>query len=187
MRFAPVLILLVACGGGEDDSAATASGTPSTQPTSAAVDCSDPAENPFAGTCVETYLAGCFDPVGTCEGDVALTGRTELIWESGASVLTEIDFSDPFNPGAITTLTNSSGTECAVGVTENNTGSCASQTTYTRTADGATQVYCIQLDGSMTITCDDNTTVEVPASQGDAANQCQYGDAEPCEMNVPGM
>lgn len=181
-------LVLIACSGdGADDSTPTTTspGSTSTTPTAAAVDCSDPSENPFAGTCVETFMAACFDPTGTCDGTVDMMGNTELVWASGATVTTQTDFSNPLNPSVITTLTASDGTECATGITDVNEGGCASRTTYTRTSDGAQQVYCIQLDGSMTVTCDNATVIEVPANQGGAAEQCQYGDAGPCTITGP--
>lgn len=175
-------LLLAACGDKEDESTDGTGGTGGTGGTAAAVDCSDSSENPLAGTCVEDFWAGCFDPEGACDGVVDVTGNTTLEWESGATVETTLNYtSDPLNPTAITTVTGSDGTVCATGESQNNAGGCASLTVYTRSSDGATQEYCSQTDRSVTVMCDDGTTVD---ASGSAAQQCQYGDAEPCDIET---
>ena len=170
------LLLALACGDKDDDDSAAPAGATSG-------DCSDADYNPYAGSCVESYLADCFDPAGECNGVATATGDVTLDWDSGASVQTTVDYSDPTNPGALTTLYSSSGEVCAEGVSSNNTGGCASLTVYTR-PDGATQEYCSQSDGSVTVTCDDGSTVEVSSSESSGAEQCQYGDAEACTVTV---
>ena len=150
-----------------------------------AVDCTDAAQNPYAGTCVETYVADCFDPSGACMGSLdMMTGMTTLVWESGANVETSIaiDPANPTMPGAMTTLTSSGGMACATALSSNNTDGCASKTVYTRASDGAELVFCIQADTSMEITCPDGSSFTVDAQQSQAAEQCQYGggDAEAC-------
>lgn len=180
-RLLPLIALLAACpdlpGKDEDENTDTP----------AEVDCTDPDSNPYLGTCVETYAAGCFDPAGSCSGVVEITGETTLTWDSGAEVHTVPTFADPMNPGAETTLYASSGATCAVGQTNNNVGACASQTVYTRESDGAQLGFCIHLDGAIDVTCPDGSTFAVSASQGEAAASCQYGGdaSEPCDVETP--
>lgn len=172
-------LTLVACGGDKEEE------TP-TETTPVEADCGDSAYNPWAGTCVETFHADCWDPEGTCNGTVELTGATYLEWENGAAVDVTLDFaSDPFNPGAITDLIASDGTVCSTGVSRNNEMGCASRTVYTRVSDGATMVFCIQADQSMEVTCPDGSTVSATAAQSEGAQTCQYGDAEPCTIDTP--
>lgn len=148
---------------------------------SAAADCDDPDSNPYAGTCVETYLADCWDPSGECEGVIeTTTGNSSYTWENGAQMTTEVTISGT-SAVVLTTLYNSGGVECAVAETLQGAGGCFSQTTYTRTADGATQTYCTQEDGSLSVTCDDGSTVDVSAAESDAAGACESGgDAQEC-------
>lgn len=162
-------MMLIACGGNKDEE--------STGP--AAADCSDPAYNPWAGTCVETFNADCFDPTGECNGmfDQA-TGSTTLEWASGASVETSIN---PATFGATTEIYSSTGALCSTGESANNVGGCGSQTIYTRASDGAQMTFCIQLDGSMEVTCPDGSTHSA-SSTDQGASDCQYGDAEPCTI-----
>lgn len=165
------LTLGVACGESDKGDDDTASG-----------ECGDPDYNPYAGTCVESFMAACFDPSGECDGTYDLTGNTTLTWENGAQVVSEVGVSGT-SAVVITTLYASSGTECAVGETTQGAGGCFSQTVYTRTSDGATQTWCTQEDGSVSVTCDDGSTVDVDASQSTAAEECQYGsDAGACEV-----
>lgn len=174
--------LTLGCGDKDDaDSGGSADGADGT--TAATGDCSDADYNPYAGTCVESFLADCFDPSGACDGVATATGDVTLEWASGATVETTVDYSDPLNPGANTTITSSTGEICATGVTQSNASGCASLTVYTR-PDGATQQYCSQSDGSTTVTCDDGTTVAVSSSQSSGAEQCQYGDAEACTVDI---
>lgn len=148
-------------------------------------DCSDPDVNVFAGTCVETFLAGCFDPSGACEGTIDMTtGSTTMTWANGATIETEVDTSNPTSPSVTTSIYASDGTLCAVGESQNGVGGCASQTVYERQSDGATQTWCIQADGSMEVSCSDGTSVSVSASEAEAANSCGFAsDAEPCEFS----
>lgn len=149
------------------------------------IDCADPAVNPYAGTCVEDYLAGCFDPSGPCDGVFDMAGNVELTWENGAQVITTSDFSDPFNITVTTEIYSSAGDLCATGLTENMTGSCASETVYARTSDGASLGFCAQTDGSLQARCDDGTTIDVTAEDSAAAGACQYsGDAEACDVSA---
>jgi hypothetical protein len=173
MRTLWMMVLFVGCSGDKTDD--------TTDPAPVEADCSDPAYNPWAGTCVETFNADCWDPTGTCDGTIELTGSTSLVWENGAAVEVSIDFSggDPFNPGALTDIIASDGTICSSGVSRNNEEGCASRTVYTR-ADNATLTICIQADQSMTVTCPDGSTLSATADQQQGANACQYGDAEPC-------
>ena len=147
---------------------------------SAGSDCSDPSVNPFAGTCVETFLADCFDPAGECDGTIDMaTGETTMTWSNGASVQTEVGGGTP--PTVTTTITGSSGAVCATGTSSYGTGGCASQTVYVREGDGAQQTWCIAADGGMTVSCPGGETVTVTAAQAQAANQCgMAGSGEPC-------
>jgi hypothetical protein len=168
------LMLLIACGGskdGEDSSAVAASGT-----------CADPATNPYAGSCVETYLAGCFDPSGPCEGQVSLTGEVDLTWSNGASVNSELE-----GLGVSTTVTSSSGATCATATMAIMAGSCASETVYVREGDGATLGFCSGLDGSLTVTCPDGSSFAISAIEAASGQACQFatGDAEACSMDLP--
>ena len=182
MRGAWWLVVAVACGGG-DEAETTEPTTPS-----GAVDCADAAQNPWAGSCLETFYQGCWDPSGACEGTVALTGATTLVWENGATVEVSLDFaSDPFDPTAVTDLISSDGTVCATGVSKNDELGCASRTEYTRASDGAVLVFCAQADGAVDLTCPDGSTVSVTAAESEAASSCQYGDAETCTITTPQM
>ncbi|MCB9777738.1 MAG: hypothetical protein H6742_04170 [Alphaproteobacteria bacterium] len=173
---------LVACGDKDGDSGGSA----------ATGGCDDPDYNPMAGTCVYDFMADCFDPSGECTGEIdATTGATDFTWENGASVTSDIDYTDPTSPVVITTLTASSGSVCAVGETVTSpSGECFSTTTYTRNGDGAQQVWCIKADGSYTITCPGGETVDVSASAAAAVSECQYsggdGDAGECETDISG-
>ncbi len=173
MAFLALMALGVACGEsdkGDDDD--TGSG-----------ECDDPSYNPYAGTCVETFMAACFDPSGECSGTYDLSGNTEITWDNGAQVVSEVTVSGT-TAVVLTTLYASSGTECAVGETTQGEGGCFSQTVYTRTSDGATQTYCTQTDGSVSVTCDDGSTVDVSSGQADGAETCQYGgDGRECTMS----
>lgn len=154
---------------------ATGCGSDDKDEDSGAADCDDPSSNPYAGTCVETYLADCWDPSGECEGVIeTTTGNSSFTWENGAQMTTEVTVSGT-SAAVLTTLYNSGGVECAVAETVQGGGGCFSQTTYTRTADGATQTYCTQEDGSVTVTCDDGSTVDVSSGQSAAAEECQAG------------
>jgi hypothetical protein len=99
--------LLLAPGCGSDDK----------DEDSGAADCDDPDSNPYAGTCVETYLADCWDPSGECEGVIeTTTGNSSFTWENGASMTTEVTISGT-SAVVLTTLYNSGGVECAVAET----------------------------------------------------------------------
>lgn len=162
--------LVVACDGGED---AEVDPTPS---------CDNPDYNPWSGTCVETFVADCFDPEGTCDGTIDMSsGATSFVWANGASVDSEVG-----GMGYVTTLTNSGGSVCATAETPlmPGQGDCFSTTTYTRTSDGAQMSFCIYQDQSMDVTCPDGTTHSATAEQQQAANECQYGSGsgEPCNV-----
>lgn len=165
-------LTLMACDGGEDD--ATVDPTPS---------CDNPDYNPWAGTCVETFAADCFDPEGACEGVIdTSTGSTSFTWANGASVDSEIA-----GMGYETTLTASNGTVCATAETPlmPGQGDCFSTTTYTRASDGAQMTFCIYQDQSMDVTCPDGSVHSSTAEQQQAANECQYGSGsgEACEVS----
>ena len=154
----------------------------------AQVDCTDPGANPYAGTCVETYLAGCFDPSGVCVGEVSQTG-VDLTWANGAEILADLDYSDPYHPGTTATLSSSAGAVCATSVTTSNTSAqddeCFSVTTYTRSGDGAQMAFCVRINRSMTVTCPDGSTFDVDGDAGNEASLCQYGnEAGACEVTV---
>ncbi|MCK6507035.1 hypothetical protein L6R53_27285 [Myxococcota bacterium] len=178
----PTLLLASACGDkdGDDTSGGGADGG-----ATSASPCADPEYNALAGTCAETFFAGCFDPAGECDGTVDIaSGSTTLTWANGATVETTIDYSVPTSPVANTTITSSSGAVCATGVTKTNFGGCASQTTYTRTSDGAIQIWCTQNDGSMEVVCPGGEGITVTAAQARAAGECAYGsEAEPCVID----
>lgn len=180
MRHVAWILMAFACGG-KDEATSADTDAPATG------ECSDASYNPLAGTCVETFLADCFDPSGACEGSFDIMGNGTLMWDNGATVETSLDLSNPMSPASLTELISSTGAVCAEGRSENNVGGCASQTVYRR-PDGATQTWCIQMDGSYSITCDDGTTVSVSAAQAGAIQTCQYGsDAGPCSVDLPTM
>lgn len=182
MRWILLTALALGCGGSTaaDDSDSDVNATDTVDP-AVEGECDDPAQNPFAGTCVETFLAGCFDPSGACVGETDGAGNTTLTWENGASVVTTIEM-DGMDVSVLTDLVASDGAVCAEGMTENGVGGCASRTVYVR-PDGAQQTWCFGNDGSYAVTCDDGTTIDVSAAQSEAVQECQYGsDAEPCEM-----
>jgi hypothetical protein len=187
MTFAMLLIgLLVGCEDTEEAEGTEGTTESTGVPTggggggAATGGCDDPAYNPYAGTCVETFFVGCFDPEGDCAGTYDLQGNVDLEWSNGAAVTTEVDMSDPFNIVAYTTLWSSGGDECVTGVTEMMQGDCASETIYD---NGAEQVvFCAAMDGGLTVSCPDGSTVTVDASQAEAAAECQYGGGE-CEMS----
>ncbi len=155
---------MVACGDGSGSGDTSTTPPPSSTGTAA---CSDPSANPLSGTCVETFLAGCFDPAGACTS--AQTGlNSTLTWDNGASVTTQAGMT------TTTTISASDGTECATGLTEINVDGCFSETTYRR-PDGATQTWCFHQDTSFEVTCDDGTVIPVAAGQSDSATSCQYG------------
>lgn len=174
LMLSTALGLLLAPGCGSDDK----------DEDSGAADCDDPASNPYAGTCVETYLADCWDPSGECDGVVdPTTGSTSFTWENGAAMTSEVTISGT-SAVVLTTLYNSGGVECAVAETIQGGGGCFAETTYTRTADGATQTYCTQEDGSLSVTCDDGSTVDVSSAEADAASTCQAGgDTQECSTS----
>ena len=152
------------------------------------VDCTDPADNPYAGTCVESFLADCFDPSGACVGEVSQAG-VDLTWDNGAEVLNTIDYSDPYSPRTTTELSSSGGAMCATGLTETHaldqTAECYSTTTYTRASDGQRLTFCVRTDTSMKVTCDDGSTFEVDGQAAHGASLCQYGnEAGACEVEV---
>lgn len=179
-------LALSACGDKDGDDTSTGDGGSSSGDGGAASgDCADPSVNAFAGTCVETFMAGCFDPAGECDGTVDMaTGSTSLAWENGASVQSEVDSSNPASPSVETTISGSDGTVCAIGTSQYNAGGCASRTVYVRQSDGAEQVWCIQADGSMEVTCSDGGSVSVTAAQAQTANSCGFaGSGEPCDIS----
>lgn len=178
MRWLPLLTLFIlGCGDGKDSDTDEDTWSDSG-------DCSDPEYNPFHGTCVETFLAACFDPAGSCDGEVDAMGATLLEWENGATVETQLDPDNPMSLTMVTEIHSSGGDLCATGRSQNSASGCASQTVYER-PDGATQTWCFQNDGSYVVTCDDGTNVDVPAAGAGAAEACQYGsDAEACDVNV---
>jgi hypothetical protein len=153
--------------------------------TAPAADCADPDYNPWAGSCVDTFVVDCWDPEGSCDGTVELTGATTLAWENGALVEVTVDYTNPFDPTVLTDLIASDGSVCSSGVSTNNIDGCASRTIYTRTSDGAVMTFCAQLDGSVAVTCPDGTVVSATAAESEAANSCQYGDAETCTITGP--
>jgi hypothetical protein len=174
-RWIPLLLALAACGDDPSADATPSTSSPtSTDPsTSTAADgCADPSQNPFAGTCVETFLADCFDPVGECTY-VQSGANVDVTWSNGASVQTEAGLT------TTTTLTASNGTVCAVGTTEVMQGDCFALTTYER-PDGATQSWCFYQDGSFDVRCDDGTEIAVAAGDAAGAQSCAYGNSEPC-------
>lgn len=188
MRWIGWALVAAGCGGAGAKDATDATGpSGSTEPTTSAGGCADPTVNPWAGTCVETFLAGCFDPEGACTGTWDLQGNTELTWANGAQVITEVDLSQPLDPSVTTDLFASDGGSCATGTSELGAGGCASLTTYVRTSDGAEQTWCIRLNGDITVTCPDGTEVSVTAAESEAAQGCEYGSGEPCTMTGPGM
>lgn len=170
-------LALVACSGDAEDDT-----TDGTNNTPAAVDCADPASNPWSGTCVETFLAGCFDPSGPCDITIAQTGGTDLVWENGASVISTTTF-DGAGVATETDYISSDGTVCATGVTKLMDGGCDSRSVLTRGSDGAVMEYCLFQDGSMDVTCPDASVISVTAEESTAANSCQYGsDAGACSL-----
>lgn len=189
------LVLALGCGGGEkpdDTDLATTTAPdlpdppdptspPTTAPDPAATDeCDDPGYNPWAGTCVETFLADCFDPEGECTGQTDAMGNVLLTWENGAYLETTTDFSNPSDPTITTVLYSSAGDLCAQGDTQVNVGGCASLTIYQR-PDGATQRWCIYADGSTEVTCDDGSTIAVTAEEAERGDACsEYSD---CTMS----
>lgn len=96
---------------------ATGCGSDDKDEDSGAADCDDPSSNPYAGTCVETYLSDCWDPSGECEGVIeTTTGNSSFTWENGAQMTTEVTVSGT-SAAVLTTLYNSGGVECAVAET----------------------------------------------------------------------
>lgn len=178
----PTLVLAGACGDKDGDDTSGGGGDGGA---TAASPCADPEYNALAGTCAESFFAGCFDPAGECDGEVDLTsGNTTLSWANGATVETTIDYSVPTSPVANTTITSSSGVVCATGVTRTNHGGCASQTTYTRASDGEIQIWCSQTDGSLEVVCPGGEGINITAAQARAAGECAYGsEAEPCVID----
>lgn len=160
--WSPLVLLSLGCDGGDskpDDDSSTDDEVTA---------CEDPAQNPFAGTCVETFLAGCFDPSGDCT--YAQQGANVILtWENGATVETAAGRT------TTTTLTASDGTVCATGTTVVGAGDCFAQTTYVRASDSAEQVWCTYQDGSFDVQCPDGSTVSVTAEESSSANSCQYG------------
>lgn len=167
------LLFALACSG--DDGKGDTDETDTTPPTNTTDQggCRDPEVNPWAGTCVETYLAGCFDPTGSCTGERQGVMGLIMTWENGATVE---------QSGLTTTLTASNGTVCATAVTSvTPVGDCFSTTTYTD--DGGDEMqYCIHADGSMGITCADGSSFEITAeeAQSPSGQSCQYGGGEEC-------
>lgn len=154
----------------------------------AQVDCTDPAENPYAGTCVESFIVDCFDPAGACVGEVSQAG-VDLTWANGAEVLNTIDTSNPYSPRTSTEIVGSTGAVCATGLTVTNatdqTAECYSETTYTRAGDGARLTFCTRLDTSQRVTCDDGSSFEVDSQAAGGASVCQYGsEAGACEIEM---
>jgi hypothetical protein len=165
------MTMLVACGG---DAEEEVDPTPS---------CDNPDYNPWLGTCVETFVADCFDPAGACDGVVDQSnGSTSFTWDNGAAVQTEIS-----GMNNVTELISSSGSVCAVGETPLMPGgACFSTTTYTRSSDGAQMTFCIYEDQSMDVTCPDGSTHSATAEQQQGASECQYGSGsgEACSVEL---
>jgi len=170
-------LALVACSGdGKDDETPDDGSTPA-----GAVDCADPAANPWSGTCVETFMADCFDPSGPCDITIAATGATDLVWENGAAVVS----ATTFDGGGVATETDyiaSDGTVCATGITRLMDAGCDSRSVLTRGSDGAVMEYCLFQDGSMDVTCPDGSTASASSDESAGASACQYGDAEACTL-----
>ncbi len=174
------LLALMACGTKEsaetdptstEDTDVQDSDTRDTDPqdTDAALnDCDDPAKNPLGVSCVEDFLAACFDPVGECTYAQAGMNITTT-WENGATLQVEAGMSTTIR------FVSSDGTTCVSGIAEVGKAGCVSQTSYRREADGATQVWCTYQDGSLEVTCDDGTVIDVSAEQSTTANACQPG------------
>jgi hypothetical protein len=164
-------LALVACSGdGKEEENEEPSGT-----NPGAVDCADPASNPWSGTCVETFMADCFDPSGVCDITIGATGATDLSWDNGASVVS----TTTFDGSGVVTETDyiaSDGTVCATGITRLMDGGCDSRSVLTRGSDGAVMEYCLFQDGSMDVTCPDGSTASASADESAAAGACQYGD-----------
>ncbi len=176
-------ILALACG---DDASGPATGPGSTTdpgtdgPTGSAEGglCSDPAVNPFLGTCIETFLADCFVPTGECtttESGLSFT----FTWENGASMSFDL---------LSVEISGESGV-CATGTVDMGGGDCVSRTTYTRTTDGATQVWCMHADGSATVTCDDDSATTYTSAEFAAGGACGFasGDAGTCDPPALGF
>ena len=180
-------LALVASAGCEDEEDSSAGSTQQGQ-----TDCTNDAENPYADTCVETFLTDCFDPSGACTGEVDLTGSVTLEWASGATVQTDViidatnitpgQVPDQSSAEANTTLTGSGG-QCATGQTRNMVDGCASRTIYTRSSDNMTMTFCIKDDESVEVTCPDGTTF---TAEQDAPD-CQWGSGSEggCTIEEP--
>lgn len=171
-----VLVLLVAaCGeaGGGGDGTTDASGPSGAGGATDA--CADPAYNPFAGTCVVTFLEDCFQPVGECTTTGSMMSFA-FSWENGARIefsLTDIG------------IFAADGTECAHGVPTIGGGtSCVTTTVYTRTSDGSQQTWCTGADGSLVVTCETGDVIEIDAGQSAAASGCGFGEGGACEPPI---
>jgi hypothetical protein len=165
-------------GGGETATeggeTATEGGETATEGGGASIDCSDPQQNPYAGTCLEDFGGGCFQPSGACSATQSGLNVT-LEWDNGAKVETEANLSG----SATSTGYGADGTECFTGTSAVDIATGSATTTYT-TAEG-TYTFSSSADGSVVVTCPNEEKVEIDASEAEAAQACQYGsEAEAC-------
>jgi hypothetical protein len=190
--------LVAAAGCGNDGGSKSA--TPTSHgpgPAGDSADCTDEAENPYAGVrCLNDFF-NCFMPAGQCTGEIGLTGSLTLTWENGAKLESSPDFSgimvDPAHPPSADELMNlgantllaTNGILCMTSTTKLETDDgCESKSVYIRTSDGATAVFCSDADGNTKVTCPDGSTTDVMGTEG-AAN-CQYGGGNgQCDIKQP--
>jgi hypothetical protein len=174
--------------------------------TDAVVDCTDPANNPWLGTCAAEFLLPCFEPTGQCT--TTYTGYDTVIgWPNGASLTLSLGLSSG-PPSQQITLTGADGTVCVTGTAATPalpdsgdtgfpgypgytldtgafpTGPCAFGLVLTRVADGSTAQWCVDpFSGATTVICEDGTEI---ASYTPEASSCLCGGDLGCELPLFG-
>lgn len=192
----PFLLLFLACGDGSkteaiiDTSGAGADSSEDTSDSSGPPDslppgsCTDPAYNPWIGTCVADYFTPCFAPSGACEVEQGASGFVTT-WSNGATLTAELGAGMP--PSVTLTLSAADGTVCATGAMASE-GVCPttleqSGTTFTRTDAGSGSLtFCVTMATmATTVTCPDGTTVSSDGSMPGTVT-CMFGGDTSCDM-----
>ena len=134
--------------------------------------CDDPSINVFAGTCWESFWAGCWDATGACT--VHAEGSTVRVeWDNGA--YTESTSSAGTTTGS---YVNSSGVTCSE-VTSSYT---MSTSTYENPATGDSLRADYFAGGDFRITCPDGSSFYVTATENERAGDCNPTYTEDCIM-----
>lgn len=144
--------------------------------------CDDQSFNPWYGTCVDTFFEPCFVPSGQCD-TVPGDGSSTTTWPNGAVLAMVLGAGMP--PPVTMTLTSPDGIVCATGASVESAGCAAADQkmglVFTRVSDGATEAWCLALDGSsVEVTCADGSEqTSPPGTPGAVA--CMFGGDLSCD------